>query len=67
MNMKKIFDVCLSCGDKYGKKQKEAFGCWLAPCDICGKENVSCASAQHDFGIYNNEQEKIDDARQDLI
>ena len=64
---KKIFDVCFDCGKKYGTKQdKGAIGTWMADCDICG-EKKPCASAQHDFGIYNNPQEKIEDKIQDLI
>lgn len=57
---KPIIDCCLDCGNKYGdgKKKGYAIGMWKGTCDICGKENVACASAGHDFGIYNNDEEK---------
>ena len=65
---KKIMTICLECGNKYGKKDKQgAIGVWNDTCDMCGKTNVACASAQHDFGIYNNDQERKEDAMQDRI
>lgn len=67
---KQIHDVCIDCGRKYGNKphkEGHAIGVWNGTCDICGKENVSCASAQHDYGIYNNDEERKSDKMQDRI
>lgn len=62
-----IHTICLDCGRKNDKKNgKGGIGVWLATCDMC--ENFTwCADAQHDFGIYNNDVEKIVDRVQDLI
>lgn len=57
----------MDCGKKNDKKHKGVFGSWIDTCDICGKENVYCASAQHDFGIYNDEKERSFDKIQDMI
>ena len=66
LNNMEIHNVCLECGRKNDKKNKQAFGMWKAKCDMCGKEDW-CADAGHDFGIYNNERERIIDRAQDLI
>lgn len=63
--MKKIYDICLDCGKK-GTKNKGSLGMWKGTCDLCGKKTW-VASAQHDFGIYNNEKEKTEDEIQDLV
>ena len=56
--MKQIIKVCcLSCGKKYGKKNKQTFGVWLGNCDICKMKQVSVASAAHDFGIGITDKE----------
>ncbi len=56
--MNEILTICMECGIKNAKKKKEgAIGVWLDTCDLCGKQNVSCASAPHDFGIYSNKEE----------
>jgi hypothetical protein len=65
--MKDIITVCLECGNKHRGKNKEMFGTWIDTCDMCGKKNVSCASAPHDFGIYSSDELKIKDEIQDLI
>lgn len=62
---KQVFTVCLRCGQKYSKKNKSTFGVWKSDCDICGEKDVFCADAQHDFGIYNNPEEKKRDQVQD--
>ena len=51
MYNKKIQTICLPCGRKYKTKEKIAFGVWIDDCDICGKKDISCAAAWHDFGI----------------
>jgi hypothetical protein len=56
----------MDCGKKVDRKKKESFGMWQGKCDMCGEEKM-VADAQHDFGYYNNEQEKIEDKVQDLI
>ena len=52
--MREIKIVCLDCGRKYKKKDKSVMGVWIDSCDICGKKQVPCADAGHDFGIYEN-------------
>lgn len=49
---KEIQTVCLDCGNKHKRKEKSVMGIWNDTCDMCGKENVPCAAAGHDFGIY---------------
>ena len=56
-----VYTICLDCGKKHDKKNKESFGMWNDTCDMCGKENVPCASAGHDFGIYNSKEEEAKD------
>lgn len=65
--MKQIHTMCLSCGKKYKKKNKGFFGVWMANCDMCGAKQVACADAQHDFGYYNNNEEKMRDEIQDAL
>jgi len=65
--MKEIRTVCLKCGKKYDKKNKSCFGVWIDDCDICGKTDVDCADAAHDFGIYSNKNIEINDKIQDLL
>ena len=66
--MKKIIlTVCLECGNRYDTKRKQSMGVWKGDCDICGAEDIACASAPHDFGIYSNEQIKKEDQIQDAI
>ncbi len=65
-HMKKIIKtICLPCGQKNDKKNKMVMGCWIDTCEMCGKENVPCADAAHDFGIYSTEEiaarDKVDD------
>ena len=69
MTKKKIYTVCIKCGIANNKKHQKGgvFGCWIDTCDMCGDKNVPCASAQHDFGIYNNEKERMIDKMQDVI
>lgn len=62
-----ILTVCVDCGKKNDRKHKSAFGIWMGNCDMCGKTNVPIADAAHDFGIYNNYEEKIHDLIQDQI
>lgn len=63
-----ILNCCLDCGKKHGtKKNKICFGIWKGNCDMCGKKDVYCASAPHDFGIYSSDEIKNDDKLQDLI
>lgn len=64
---KEIVQVCFFCGNVYKKKDKEVFGMWKGTCDMCGKEDVWVAAAGHDFGIYNNKEEKAEDWVQDKI
>jgi hypothetical protein len=64
---KELFTICFKCGNKLGKLKEGAIGAWVGTCDNCGEEGVSCASAQHDFGIYNNEEEKKADKIQRMI
>ena len=68
-NIKKkdILTCCISCGKKYGDKEKGMLGVWKDDCDICGAKDVPCASAPHDFGIYSSEEIRIADKVQDLI
>ena len=61
-----IHNICFDCGKKIDKKHKTSFGTWLAICDMCFEEKL-CADAQHDFGYYNNEDEKVKDKVQDLM
>lgn len=49
---REVYTVCLDCGKKYKTKEKSVMGIWIDDCDICGKKQVSCAAAVHDFGIY---------------
>lgn len=65
--MVQINTICLKCGAKNDKKHKTVFGVWNDTCDMCGSVDVPCASAQHDFGIYNNPEEKQNDRIQDFI
>lgn len=53
LNKEQVQVVCLDCGAKYKKKEKEVMGVWIGDCDICGAKQVSCAAAGHDFGIYS--------------
>ena len=62
-----ILTVCIDCGKANDHKHKSSLGVWTDTCDMCGKNNVSCASAPHDFGIYSNEEIKAHDEIQDLI
>jgi hypothetical protein len=64
---KKILTCCTDCGQKYGKKEKGMMGMWKDTCQICGKKDVPCASAPHDFGIYSNKEIEAEDKVQDLI
>lgn len=51
--MKKVVNtVCLPCGRENDNINKQCFGVWNDTCDMCGAENVPCADARHDFGIY---------------
>ena len=65
--LKPISICCLECGKKYDTKHKTCYGVWTDDCDICGSKNVDCASAGHDFGIYNERTEKVLDHIEDLI
>ena len=72
MNMKVIMKlkhdaICRDCGSQYDKKHKAAFGLWKADCGICGKKQVWCASASHDYGIYSSKKIEAFDKVQDLI
>lgn len=58
--------VCLECGRKYDKKGKTVMGTWIDTCDICG-EHTACAAAGHDFGIYSNEEDRLQDEVQDKL
>ena len=65
---KVILTCCLDCGIKYGtKKPKSAIGVWYDTCDICHKNNVPCASAPHDYGIYSTKEIERNDKLQDMI
>lgn len=64
---KEILTVCLECGRKYDRKHKSSFGVWIDTCDICGQENVACAAAGHDFGIYSSDELEAIDKIQDRI
>jgi hypothetical protein len=66
-NKKEIVTICIPCGNKNDRKQKQVIGCWIDTCDMCGKKNVSCASAPHDFGIYSNKKVEIQDKIQDML
>jgi len=62
-----ILVVCLPCGREHDRKHKEVIGMWRDTCDLCGEENVSCASAPHDFGLYGDQESKAKDAVDDRI
>ena len=65
---KEILTVCLDCGNKNNRKpNKGSMGVWNDTCDMCGKKNVPCASAPHDFGIYSTREIEAEDRIQDLI
>lgn len=64
---REVVTVCLDCGKKYDTKNKSTFGIWNGNCDICGKKDVPCADAAHDFGIYSNPEGKAKDKLQDLL
>lgn len=67
MKKKEILTVCLDCGNKHGTKDKKMMGVWKDTCDMCGKKDVPCASASHDFGIYSSKEVEEKDKIQDLI
>jgi hypothetical protein len=64
-----ILTVCLDCGNKNcsPNKRGKTMGIWNDTCDMCGKKDVPCASAPHDFGIYSTKEIEADDEVQDLI
>lgn len=64
--MKNIHALCMDCGKKVDRKHKASLGMWKAKCDVCDEIKM-CADAQHDFGYYNNKNERDADKVQDLI
>lgn len=54
------YSVCFECGKKYGTPPKRAIGVWKDTCSICGKEDVMCAAAGHDYRIYEMPKEVLD-------
>lgn len=62
-----LHTMCLECAKTLSKKSKSSFGVWNDTCDFCGKKDVPCASAGHDFGVYNTEEEQHRDEVQDLL
>jgi hypothetical protein len=60
-------NMCLKCAETRDTKHKSVMGCWVGKCEFCGEEGVTCASAEHDFGVYKTEEDRLIDKVNDLI
>lgn len=52
-------DICVDCAKLFGDTSKGGIGMWKSTCVICGSTDKYCAVAHYDFGISEEQLERI--------